>query len=75
MELDTIFKAIYKADKKPAILKIAPPYSKQFVPLLCQSELPSPLSELYTQENLNLNFLALTQECEKVFKSIKVFTK
>ena len=57
---------------KPAILKITPPYSKQFIPEMCDNSLPPPLSQFYDPEALRMDYLALIMKCEEVALTLKV---
>ena len=67
-ELDTFYKAVNEAKRKPAILKITQPFADTFIPMLSQSVFPLPITELYNPAALDM------EECEKVFDCIKVST-
>ena len=71
-QIDAFFKQVNMADKKPAILTVTQPYAKEFIPKLCTSTLPMPLTELYSQEALHMDYLSLLDTCESTFQSIKV---
>jgi len=73
-ELDTFYKAINEAKRKPAILKITHPFAETFIPLLSQSVFPLPITELYNPAALDMEYPDLLKECEKVFDTIKVIT-
>lgn len=60
------------AQKKPAILKITPPYAEEFIPNCYKSTLPKPMTDLYNPEMLHVDFITLLNECETVFSSLKV---
>jgi len=68
-ELDTFYKAINEAKRKPAILKITHPFAETFIPLLSQSVFPLPITELYNPAALGYGVTR-----EKVFDTIKVIT-
>ena len=63
---------ISMAKCKPAILKITPPYSGEFIPTICKDSFPKPISELYNPEALHMDYLSLLNECETMFESLKV---
>lgn len=71
-ELESFFAALDSSKEKPAILKITPPYSKQFIPKLCDSSLPPPISQLYNPKALEMDYLTLLTECEDVARRLKV---
>ena len=71
-ELEAFFSALNSSTEKPAILKITPPYSKQFIPKLCNTSLPPPISQLYNPKSLEMDYLALLSECEDVARKLKV---
>ena len=73
-ELDTFYKAINEAKRKPAILKITQPFAETFIPMLSQSVFPLPITELYNHAALDMEYPDLLEECEKVFDCIKVST-
>lgn len=72
LEWNSFFESINKAKNKPAILKITPPYSKEFIPTLSLATYPKPIMELYNPAALELRYHELLTECEKTMKSIKV---
>lgn len=72
LEWNSFFESISKAKNKPAILKITPPYSKEFIPTLSLATYPKPIMELYNPAALELRYHELLTECEKTIKSIKV---
>jgi len=72
--LNTFYATIDKETKrKPGILKISPPYSKAFIPILSQSIYPTTIMELYNPEALTLQYHDLLTECEKIVNTIKVY--
>ena len=71
-ELYAFYDAINQAKKKPAILKVTPPYSEDFVPVLSQSVYPLAIMELYKPEALALKYHDLLTECEQTVDTIKV---
>ena len=58
-ELDILFATLNSSEDKPAILKITPSYSKQFIPKLCDTYLPPPISHLNNSETLEMDHLVL----------------
>ena len=74
-ELDTFYKAINEAKRKPAILKITQPFAEVFIPKLSQSVFPLTIMELYNPASLDMDYHDLLKECEKVFGAIKVITR
>jgi len=56
----------------PAIMKISPPYSKQFVPMNMNESLPQPVFQLYDPAALQLDYLSLLSRCEEIARSLKV---
>ena len=70
--MNVFFKKISEAKTKPAILKITLPYAQEFIPILSNPKFPAPLTELYNPDMLNVGYLDLIAECEKVFESLKV---
>ena len=68
-ELGGFFEALNESKEKPAILKISPPYHKQFVH---DKSLPSPISQLYDPDTLALAYLPLLAKCEEVTRTLKV---
>ena len=71
-ELSKFYEDLNSTNTKPAILKITPPYSKQFIPLSMNKSLPCPLSQLYDPAALHLDYLSLLSKCEEVGKNLKV---
>ena len=63
-DLNCFFESISKAKNKPAILKITPPYSKEFIPTLSLATYPKPIMELYNPAALELRYHDLLTECE-----------
>ena len=57
-ELDKFYKVLNSSADKPAISKITPPYSKQFIPAIPQASFP-PLSQLYEPDALKMEYLEL----------------
>ena len=57
---------IDSSKERPAIFKITPPYSKQFIPKLCDQAFLSPLSRLYDPDTLGMDYLTLLAKCENV---------
>lgn len=66
------YETLNSSDVKPAILKITPPHSKQFIPLMTNESLPQPVSQLYEPSTLELDYLALLSRCEEIAKGLKV---
>lgn len=73
-ELATFYETLNGAKKKPAILKITPPYSKYFVPKLSQATFPQPITDLYNPSALEMDYMELLDECEKQFDLITVYS-
>ncbi|XP_065919932.1 uncharacterized protein [Dysidea avara] len=72
-ELNTFYDGINNYTKrKPGILKISPPYSDNFIPILSQSIYPTAMMELYNPEALTLQYHDLLTECERTIDTIKV---
>lgn len=71
-ELDAFYSTLNLAELKPAILKVTPPYSAQFIPRTCNSSLPTPISHMYKPDSLAMDYLTLVKTCEEVVKTIKV---
>ena len=71
-DLNCFFESISKAKNKPAILKITPPYSKEFIPTLSLAMYPKPIMELYNPAALELRYHDLLTECEKTINAVKV---
>ena len=74
-ELDEFYKTLNSSTDKPAILKITPPYSKQFIPLVSSTALPSPMSQLYDPDALGMDYLSLIRKCEEIASNIEVSSK
>lgn len=65
VELNTFYDTINNETKrKPGILKISLPYSKDFIPILSQSIYPTAIMELYNPEALTLQYHDLLTECK-----------
>lgn len=71
-ELEKFYCALNSSQTKPAILKITPPYSKEFIPHLTDPSLPVPISQLYDPETLTLGYLCLLKKCEEVARGLSV---
>ncbi|XP_065917733.1 uncharacterized protein [Dysidea avara] len=72
-ELNTFYDVINSYTKRePGILKISPPYSEKFIPILSQSVYPTALMELYNPEAPTLQYHNLLTECERTINTIKV---
>ena len=71
-EFSDFCSALNTSKAKPALLKIMPPYSKQFIPKLCDKSLPPLISELYDQNALGMNYLDLLAKCEEASHTLKV---
>ena len=70
-ERKTFFETINASEDKPAILKVTPPYSKQFIPKFCKTSLPPPISQLYEQEALGMDYLSLIGKCEEAARKVR----
>ena len=68
-DLNCFFESI---SNEPAILKITPPYSKEFIPILSLAMYPKPIMELYNPAALELRYHGLLTECERTINSIEV---
>ncbi len=71
-EISNFYEVLNSCEKKPAILKITPPYSNQFIPSSSTETLPTPISELYDPDTLQLSYVDLLTKCEEIGKNIKV---
>ena len=69
-EVGTFYKNLFQAEKA-VLLSLVPEYSDHYVPL-CASVLPSPLTQLFSSENLNLPFPDLLNKCEEVFETYSI---
>lgn len=68
------YERISHAKEKPAILKITYSYAESFIPKLSSGNFPKPLSDFNNQNMLNVGYLELLIECEKIFRTdIKVY--
>ena len=74
LELEKFYQALSSSKVKPAILKITPPYSKEFIPQSAKTSLPLPISQLYDPETLQLDYLSLLKKCEDVAKGLRVWS-
>ena len=72
-ELEKFYHALNSSKIKPAILKITPPYSKEFIPRSTDPSLPLPISQLYDPETLELGYLCLLKKCEDVARGLRVW--
>ena len=72
-ELEKFYHALNSSKIKPAILKITPPYSKEFIPRSTDPSLPLPISQLYDPETLELGYLCLLKKCEEVARGLRVW--
>jgi hypothetical protein len=66
------FFKISTAKNKPAILRVIPPYSNEFIPKYSTGLFPKPITELYNPDMLHENYVTLIKECEKLFNSVKI---
>ena len=71
-ELEKFYHALNSSKIKPAILKITPPYSKEFIPRSTDPSLPLPISQLYDPETLELGYLCLLKKYEEVARGLRV---
>ena len=69
-ELEKFYHTLNSSKIKPAILKITPPYSKEFIPRSTDLSLPLPISQLYDPETLELGYLHLLKKCEEVARGL-----
>ena len=72
-ELEEFIKSVADTKVNPAILKITLPYAEKFIPRLSDANFPTPISELYNPDMLNVGYLELISECERLFTDMKVF--
>ena len=70
--LNAFYEMLNSSSVKPVILKITPPYSKQFIPCLSLTSLPTPISQLYYPDALGMDYLELLSRCEEVAANLKV---
>ena len=71
-ELADFYQMLNSAKHKPAILKITPPYSREFIPQIVQNEL-LPLSHMHDPHALEMDYITLLATYEAAFNNIKVF--
>jgi len=71
-ELIKFYDCLNSSDVKPAILKITPPYSQQFIPMGMNESLPQPISQLYDPDALQLDYLSPLNRCEEIARNLKV---
>ena len=69
--MDTIYKNLFQAEKA-VLLSLVPGYSDHYVPLCASGILPSPLTQLFSCENLNLPLPELLNKCEEVFETYSI---
>ena len=72
LDLNCFFESISKAKIKPAILRIMPPYCKEFIPTLSFVMYPKPNRELYNPVAFELMYHDILTECVKTINSTKV---
>jgi hypothetical protein len=65
------FKMLHETGTKSAVLQLVPGYSQMFPPKSVEFGLPTPLSELFDKECLNINFAALIKKCDDAFQRIE----
>ena len=71
-ELDACYAKLFSCDKKPAVLRVLDNYADQFIPLSRNPTYPKSLSYLYNPATLDMDYLQLLEECERVFADVKV---
>ena len=74
LELEEFYQTLNSSKVKPAILKITPPYSKEFIPQSHNKTLPLPISQLYDPETLQLDYLSQLKKFEVVVKEFQAWT-
>ena len=69
-ETDEFFSKLHATGTKSVILSITNPYSEEFVPVSMQGAFPKPLTDLYDESCLNLEYKDLLQKCKDVSISL-----
>jgi len=64
--------SIAKTSGKPSLLSLVPGMNQSFVPKYVSGELPKPLTHLYDENALSLQFSDLLQKCEEIYDGITV---
>ena len=69
-ETDEFFSKLHLTGTKSIIPSITSPYSEDFVPVSMQGAFPKPLTNLYDESHLNLEYKDLLQKCKDVSISL-----
>ena len=70
IELNQLFDRLAQCKSRPSILALSRNHSSLYVPLSLDQNLPSPLSQLYDPENLNLNYMELLELADNLVLSV-----
>ncbi|XP_072044161.1 uncharacterized protein [Amphiura filiformis] len=71
-ELDECYASLDRCEQKPAILRVLDDYAKNFIPVSRDSRFPRALGYLYNPDTLELGYLDLLTECERVYSTVQV---
>ena len=71
-QLKNHYSSIIKTRGKPSLLSLVPGMNLSFVPKYISGELPKPLTHLYDENALSLQFPELLQKCEEIYDGISV---
>ena len=69
-ETDEFFSKLHATGTKSIMLSITNLYSEEFVPASMQGAFPKPLTDLYDESYLNLEYKDLLQKCKDVSISL-----
>ena len=69
-ETDEFFSKLHATGTKFIMLSITNLYSEEFVPVSMQGAFPKPLTDLYDESYLNLEYKDLLQKCKDVSISL-----
>ena len=72
-EVEAFHSTLSKVDGvKPVILSLVPDYCEAYVPMQTRGTLPSPLSDLYKEEYMELPYQELLKKCEEICLSLSI---
>lgn len=67
-EMNAFFNGIASSKIKPAVLSVMPNFNESYIPK--EINVPKPHSSLYQEKNIELDYLKLLEECQKVTVSL-----
>ncbi len=67
-----LYSTLNTAKRKSGILKLVPPYANYFIPKLSRADFPQPITQFYNSQALEMDYLQLLAETERVFDLISV---